>query len=97
MARRAIKEFLTTPIDWYMHLALHSSLHLRVSLRNIEVPTSFVAGKFDILASSHDMKTAAERITGATYQELRATHFIAMEKPDEVHEALLDLLDRVPE
>jgi pimeloyl-ACP methyl ester carboxylesterase len=97
LARRAIKEFLTTPIDWYMHLALHSSLHLRVSLRTISVPTSFVAGKFDILASSYDMKTAAERIPGATYQELRATHFIAMEKPDEVHGALLDLLDRVPE
>jgi pimeloyl-ACP methyl ester carboxylesterase len=97
LARRAIKEFLTTPIDWYMHLALHSSLHLRVSLRTISVPTSFVAGKFDILASSYDMKTATERIPGATYQELRATHFIAMEKPDEVHEALLELLDRVPE
>ena len=96
LARRAVKEFLTTPMDWYMHLALHSSLHLRVSLRNIDVPTSFVAGTFDILASSHDMLTARERITGATYEELRATHFIAMEKPDEVHEALLDLLDRVP-
>ena len=45
LARRAIREFLTTPIDWYMHLALHSSLHLRVSLRNIDVPTSFVAGQ----------------------------------------------------
>ena len=94
--RRAVKEFLTTPTDWYMHLALHSSLHLRVSLRNISVPASFVAGKFDILASSYDMKTASERIDGATYQELRATHFLPMEKPDEVHEALLDLLDRVP-
>ncbi len=97
LARRAIKEFLTTPTEWYMHLALHSSLHLRVSLRTIDVPTSFVAGTFDLLASRHDMKTACERITGATYQELHATHFMAMEKPDEVHEALLDLLDRVPE
>ena len=97
LARRAIKEFLTTPIDWYMHLALHSSLHRRVSLRTVAVPTSFLAGKFDILASSHDMKTAAERIPGATYDEIWATHFISMEKPTEVHEALLDLLDRVPE
>jgi pimeloyl-ACP methyl ester carboxylesterase len=96
LARRAIKQFLTTPMEWYMHLALHSSLHLRVSLRDIAVPTSFVAGKFDILASSHDMWTASERITGATYQELRGTHFLPMEKPDEVHEALLDLLDVVP-
>jgi len=97
LARRAIKEFLTTPTEWYMHLALHSSLHLRVSLRSIDVPTSFVAGTFDLLASRRDMKAACERITGATYQELHATHFMAMEKPDEVHEALLDLLDRVPE
>ena len=97
LARRAIKEFLSTPIEWYMHLALHSSLHERVSLRSIAVPTSFVAGRLDILASSHDMRTAAERIPGAVYEELLASHFISMEKPDEVHEALLDLLDRVPE
>jgi pimeloyl-ACP methyl ester carboxylesterase len=97
LARRAIREFLTTPIDWYMHLALHSSLHRRVSLRRISVPTAFLAGKYDVLASSHDMKTAADRIPEATYDELRATHFISMEKPREVHEALLDLLDTVPE
>lgn len=97
LAGRAIREFLTTPIDWYMHLALHSSLHRRVSLRTISVPTSFLAGKFDILASPYDMKTAAERIPGATYDEIWATHFISMEKPAEVHEGLLDLLDRIPE
>jgi pimeloyl-ACP methyl ester carboxylesterase len=96
LARRAVQEFLSTPMDWYMHLALHSSLHLRVSLRTIAVPTSFVAGKYDILASSYDMRTASERIPGSTYQELPATHFLAMEKPDEVHAALLDLLDAVP-
>jgi pimeloyl-ACP methyl ester carboxylesterase len=97
LARRAIREFLTTPTDWYMHLALHSSLHKRVSLRSIEVPTSFVAGRYDVLASHEDMRTAADRIPDSTYVVLPATHFISMERPDEVHEALLDLLDRVPE
>ncbi len=97
LAERAIREFLTTPTDWYMHLALHSSLHQRVSLSSIDVPTSFVAGKYDILASHHDMRTAADRIPDAAYVVLNATHFISMEKPGEVHEALLDLLDRVPE
>lgn len=29
IARRAIQEFLSTPVEWYMHLALHSSLHAR--------------------------------------------------------------------
>ena len=96
LSRRAIREFLTTPTDWYMHLALHSALHERVSLRAIDVPTSFVAGRYDILASHHDMRTAAERIPEASYVVLPASHFLPMEKPDEVHEALLDLLDRVP-
>jgi pimeloyl-ACP methyl ester carboxylesterase len=95
LARKAIKEFLTTPIDWYMHLALASSLHQRVSLRKIDVPTSFVAGKYDILASSYDMRTAAERIPEAEYVELCGSHFLQMEKPAEVHALLLALLDRV--
>ena len=30
----------------------------------------FLAGKFDVLASSHDMRTAADRIPGATYDEI---------------------------
>lgn len=95
LARRAVKEFLTTPIDWYMHLAVTTSRHVRVSLRGIKVPTTFVAGRWDVLASAEDMRTAAERIEGATYVRLDASHFVAMERPDEVHELLLDLLDQV--
>jgi pimeloyl-ACP methyl ester carboxylesterase len=95
MARRAVKEFLTTPIDWYMHLAVTTSRHVRVSLRGIRVPTTFVAGRWDVLASSDDMRTAAERIPDATYHQLNGSHFIAMERPAEVHELLLDLLDQV--
>jgi pimeloyl-ACP methyl ester carboxylesterase len=95
MARRAVKEFLTTPIDWYMHLAVGTSRHLRVSLRGIGVPTTFVAGRWDVLASAEDMRTASERIPGSTYVRLNATHFIAMERPDEVHALLLDLLSEL--
>jgi pimeloyl-ACP methyl ester carboxylesterase len=95
MARRAVKEFLTTPIDWYMHLAVTTSRHLRVSLRAIDVPTTFVAGRWDVLASAEDMRTAGERIPGSTYVRLNASHFVNMEKADEVHQLLLDLLDRV--
>lgn len=95
LAAHAIRDFLSTPIDWYMHLALHSARHPRVSLSRIAVPTSFVAAKWDILAGSADMATAADRIEGATYVELVGTHFIGMERPDRVHELLLELLARV--
>jgi pimeloyl-ACP methyl ester carboxylesterase len=95
LAAVAIAEFLTTPVDWYFHLALHASRHPRVSLRGITVPTAFVAATFDVLAGPRDMRTAADRVAGATYVELRGSHFIQMEQPDRVHALLVDFLDRV--
>ena len=95
--QRAVREFLTTPVDWYMHLALAAAEHPRVSLRRIRVPTAFVAGKYDLLASSQDMRTAAERIAGATYVELPGSHFLQLEHPALVHRELLALVTRVVE
>lgn len=93
--RRAVAEFLTTPVDWYMHLALAAAEHPRVSLRHIGVPTAFVAGRYDLLASARDMATAAERIPDATYRELPGSHFVQLEQPDEVHAELRRLLARI--
>jgi pimeloyl-ACP methyl ester carboxylesterase len=95
LTARTVHEMLQTPIDWYMSLAVATSRHLRVSLRSISVPTTFVAGRWDVLASAADMRTAADRIEGAEYVEFNGSHFISLEKPAEVHELLLDLLDRV--
>jgi pimeloyl-ACP methyl ester carboxylesterase len=95
MAAVAVAEFLTTPVEWYFHLALKTSEHARVSLSGIKVPAAFVAGTFDVLAGARDMRSAAERIAGATYTELRGSHFIQMEQPDRVHALLLEFLERV--
>lgn len=94
--RRAVKEFLQTPTDWYMHLARAAAEHPRVSLRMIKVPTTFVAGKYDILASAQDMETAAERIPDAEVVVLNGSHFIQLEHPGEVHAQLRALVARVP-
>jgi pimeloyl-ACP methyl ester carboxylesterase len=93
--RRAVKEFLSTPVDWYMHLALAAAEHPRVSLRHVKVPTTFVAGKYDLLASSQDMRTAADRIADARYVELPGSHFLQLEHPEPVHDELLALLERI--
>ncbi len=95
--RLAVKEFLGTPVEWYMHLALAAAEHPRVSLRSLRVPASFVAGRYDILASSRDMATAAARIPDATYVELPGSHFLQLEHPQAVHDELLALLRRVGE
>ena len=95
LAAVAVSEFLTTPIGWYMQLALSTSRHARVSLSRVTVPCAFVAGTFDILAGARDMATAAERCRDATYDELRGSHFIQMEQPEHVHRLLLEFLARV--
>jgi pimeloyl-ACP methyl ester carboxylesterase len=95
--RRAAREFLTTPVDWYMHLALHSARHLRVSLSKVDVPCAFVSGRFDILASAKDMRTASERIPHATYLNLWGSHFLTLERPDFITDKLRELVGQVEE
>ena len=95
LARRAIAAFLETPVEWYFHVALHTAQHPRVSLSRIRVPAAFVAGTFDLLAGTHAMASAAARIDGATYTELRGSHFVQMEHPERVHTLLLEFLRRV--
>ncbi|WP_107771561.1 alpha/beta fold hydrolase [Nocardioides sediminis] len=95
LAARAVQEFLATPVDWYFHLALRTSEHARVSLSAVDVPATFVAATYDVLAGARDMRTAAARMADATYVELRASHFVQMERPDAVHRHLVELLERV--
>lgn len=95
LTRRTIAAFLETPVEWYFHVALHTSKHPRVSLSRVAVPAAFVAGTFDVLAGTHAMAEAAARIEGATYTELRGSHFVQMEHPDRVHALLLEFLRKV--
>jgi pimeloyl-ACP methyl ester carboxylesterase len=96
VVERAVAEFLTTPVEWYMHLARAAARHDRVSLRLVHVPSAFVSGTFDVLASAADMRTAAERLPGSRYVELRGSHFLQMEHPEQVHRELLRFLHAVP-
>jgi pimeloyl-ACP methyl ester carboxylesterase len=93
--KRAVREFLTTPVDWYLHLALAASEHRRVSLSAVDVPTAFVAGRFDVLASHRDMRSASRRLPDSTYVSLLGTHFVVLERPKAVLDALRGLVARV--
>ena len=95
LTARAVREFLSIPVEWYFHLALRTSEHARVSLRRIKVPVMLVAATYDVLAGARDMRTAADRLEDATYVELRASHFVQMERPNDVHDLLLAFLDEI--
>lgn len=92
VVERSVREFLTTPVEWYMHLARAAARHDRVSLSRVRVPAMFVGGVFDILASAADMRTAAERIPGGRYVGLWGSHFVQMEHPADLHQRLRDFL-----
>ncbi len=95
LTARALREFLSIPVEWFFHLALRSSEHARVSLSRVKVPVMLVAATYDVLAGARDMRTAADRLEDATYVELRASHFVQMEQPEVVHDLLLDFLAEV--
>jgi pimeloyl-ACP methyl ester carboxylesterase len=94
VVRLAVREFLTTPVDWYMHLALEASRHPRVSLSAITVPTTFVAGRWDVLTGAREMAGAAQRMPHATYVELPGGHFLPLERPEAIHRELHALIGR---
>ena len=95
LTRRAVAAFLQTPVEWYFHVALHTSRHPRVSLSRVAVPAVFVAGTWDVLAGARAMASAAERMQDAVYVELSGSHFLQMEHPDRVHDLLREFLRRV--
>lgn len=94
-----LKEFLTTPVDWYARLALGTSRHPRVRLSKIDVPTLFLAARYDVLAGARDMASASQRLSergvDSEYVELRGSHFIQLEQPERVHQLLLDFVTRI--
>lgn len=95
LAALALADLLSTPVEWYLHLALRTSQHGRVSLRRIKVPALFVGGTWDLLAGSRHMATAAAKVTDGEYVELRASHFIPLEQPERLHELLVQFIARV--
>ena len=98
-AALGMTEFLTTPLDWYAKLAISTSRHPRVRLSKIKVPTLFVSGKWDVLAGSRDMASASKRLIDngqdSEYVELNGSHFVQLERPDQVHQLLRDFVERI--
>ncbi|NRQ50168.1 alpha/beta fold hydrolase [Aeromicrobium stalagmiti] len=93
--RTLLQEFFTTHPAWYAKLALSVAQHTRVSLSDIDIPVTFLAGRWDVLTGARDMLTASQRIKGSRYRELSATHFIPIEFPGIVLDELRELLTRV--
>jgi pimeloyl-ACP methyl ester carboxylesterase len=90
-----VRELLATDMDWYMHLALAWSRHRRVPLTGISVPTTFMAGAYDLFTRPSQVRAAAQRLANSRLVEVPGTHFLPLERGDRVRQELLDLIDRI--
>lgn len=90
-----LQEFFATDPAWFARLALGLSRHPEIPLSGITVPTTFLAGSWDMFSGSIGMRAAAERLPGSRFRELRATHLLPVEHPEIVLDELHLLLDRL--
>lgn len=95
VVREVAQEILTTSPDWYAHLALGVAAHPRVSLSDVDVPVTMLAGTRDLLTSAQAMKSAAAKLSDVVFVEIDATHFIPFGAPDLVLAELKNVLKRV--
>lgn len=86
-----------TFVDFFANYHLPSVPELAAGLPRIACPTAVIWGNRDRYIPFATARQLSDRIPGATLTRLRGgDHHIMEERPDEVTEALLDLLARAP-
>jgi len=87
----ALREFRRHDWGWYMTLALGAAAHEPMDLSFVRVPTTLIAGRFDVLASYKVMRALVEQMPHAELKVLPGSHFLPLEFPAECADALADL------
>lgn len=86
-----LEQFLRHDWSWYVDLAIAAAEHEPMDLSFVSCPVTLVAGKHDVLTSMHDVIDIAAQIPHAHIRVLPGSHFLPLEYPAELHEALDDL------
>ena len=86
-----LEQFLQHDWQWYGELAVAAAEHDPMDLHFVQCPVTLVAGKHDVLTSMHDVIACAATIPHAMVRVLPGSHFLPLEHPDELHEALDEL------
>ncbi|MCW2668059.1 MAG: Alpha/beta hydrolase fold precursor [Frankiales bacterium] len=83
-----LREFLAQDWRWYGELALAAAEHEPMDLSFVRCPTTLLAGQHDVLTSVHDVVEAGGRIADAQVQVVPGSHFLPLEHPEAVQDAL---------
>ena len=77
----ALRAFARHDWRWYSHLVRAAEQHPVLDLSALRCPTTFVAGRFDMITSADDVRRAAGSVPGARYVELPGSHYLPLEYP----------------
>lgn len=89
-----LEEFRRHDFRWYFTLAVAVADHEPMDLAFVRCPTTLVAGRYDIVTSRHAMSLAAQQIPHARLVVLDGSHFLPLERPDELTVLLRELAEQ---
>lgn len=86
-----VAEFREHDFRWYFTLAVAMAEHHPMDLAFVRCPVTLAGGRRDILVSRHDLERAAARIPHAKLVMLDGSHFLPLERPEELTALLREL------
>ncbi len=89
-----LERFLRHDWRWYGELAVAASEHAPMALGGVTCPVSLVGGRADVLTAAEDIVATAGRLPDAQVAVLPGSHFLPLEQPAVLHEALGQLIAR---
>ena len=89
-----LRTFAKHDWEWYSVLAKATGEHGPIDLAFVDVPVTFVAGRWDSITSAKDMRVASGQVADSRYVELPGTHYVPLQFPTVMSSELRLLVER---
>ena len=93
--RELVRDFLGMDVHWYGRLAGGLRRHRTMDVSTLTCPVVYVSAGQDLVTDPMAVEAAADRTPAGRVERWDATHFLVLEYPDRVREALLGLAGEV--
>ena len=91
---KVVRTFADHDWPWYSRLARAVGDHPPMDLSTVDMPVTYIAGRWDAVTSPENMREASEQTANSRYVELPATHFVPLQFPNRMSTELDRLIGR---
>jgi len=89
-----VREFAHQDWPWYSRLVRALGEHKPIDLSFVDIPVTFLAGKWDPVASAEQVRQASDLIRGSRFVEIAGSHFLPLQFPGVMNSELDRLIER---